>query len=217
MLRHGHHCRAELELYNKRWSETPNYILKFIRSHISQMDKIDPIKNFTQAAEQRRKLEKQCRKQLKNPIKRTIFNYILVRAQKGSVFRENVKSEVIKLLTAMRKSLIELGKRLKEQDILKNEDDTFFLRYEEIMPIVQGNTDPDISQVITARRAEYDKNSLITPPDTVFGSFDPDNYIPDTIDEKMQELNGLGVSPGTATGKARVVLRADTDQQLLAG
>jgi phosphoenolpyruvate synthase/pyruvate phosphate dikinase len=217
MLRHGHHCRAELELYNKRWSETPDYILKFIRSHIAQMDKIDPIQDFAQTTEQRRQLEKQCRKHFKNPIKRLIFNYFLVRAQQGSVFRENVKSEVIKLLTAMRKLLLELGRRLKERNVLRNEGDIFFLRYEEIMPVIQGDADFDIHQVITTRRAEYDKNCTITPPDVVFGTFDPDNYVPDTIDEQSQELKGFGVSGGTATGKARVILRADTDEQLLAG
>ncbi|MGB2861993.1 MAG: PEP/pyruvate-binding domain-containing protein, partial [Sedimentisphaerales bacterium] len=217
MLRHGHHCRGELELYNKRWSETPDYILKFVRSHITQMDKIDPVQNFARAAEQRRQLEKHCREQLRNPIKRMIFNYLLVRVQKGSVFRENVKSEVIKLLTAMRKLLIELGKRLKDKGVLKNKDDIFFFWYEEIAPVVNSNADFDIHQVIAARRAEYDKNSSITPPDVVFGRFDPDNYIPDTIDEQAQELNGLGVSPGTATGKARVILRANTEEQLLAG
>ena len=30
-------------------------------------------------------------------------------------------------------------------------------------------------------------------------------------------MNGFGVSPGKATGKARVILRADTQEQLLAG
>jgi len=217
MLLHGHHCRGELELYNKRWSETPDYILKFIRSHITQMGKIDPVQNFNKSAQQRRELEKQCRKQLKNPVKRIIFNLVLKRAQHGSVFRENVKSEVIKLLTAMRKLLVELGKRLKEKGSLKNQDDIFFLRHGEIVPIIEGNTDPDIRQIITDRRAEYDKNSSVTPPETVFGKFDPDNYIPDAIDEHTQELKGFGVSPGTATGKARVILRADTDEQLLAG
>jgi len=217
MLMHGHHCRGELELYNKRWSETPDYILKFIRSHITQMDKIDPVQKFDKVAIERRQLEKQCRKQIKNPIKRLIFNHILIRAQNGSVFRENIKSEVIKLLTTMRKLLIQLGKRLEEKDILKNEDDIFFLRYEEILPLIQGNTDFDIHEVIIARRTEYDKNSSVTPPDTVFGRFDPDNYVPEAIDEQAQELKGLGVSPGTATGKARVILRADTDEQLLAG
>jgi len=217
MSRHGHHCRGELELYNKRWSETPDYILKFVRSHITQMDKINPVQNFARAAEQRLQLEKQCRKQLKNPIKRMIFNYFLARAQQGSVFRENVKSEVIKLLTAKRKFLLELGKKLKEKDILKDADDIFFLRYEEIEPVVLGNAGPDIRRLIIERRAEYDKNCSVTPPDTVFGKFDPDNYVPDAIDKQVQELKGLGVSSGTATGKARVILRADTDEQLLGG
>jgi len=101
--------------------------------------------------------------------------------------------------------------------VLKNEDDIFFLRYEEIVPVVQSNADFDVHQVIMSRRAEYDKNSTVTPPDVVFGKFDPDNYIPDAIDEQAQELKGLGVSPGIATGKARVILRADTNEQLLAG
>jgi pyruvate,water dikinase len=217
MLQHGHHCRGELELFNKRWSETPDYILKFIRSHITQMDKFDAVQNFKNSAQQRRQLEKQCRRQLKNPLKIMIFNYVLKRAQQGSVFRENVKSEVIKLLTAMRKLLVELGKRLNEKGVLKNEDDIFFLRHEEIVPVAEGDTDPDIRQRITDRRAEYDKNSSVTPPETVFGKFDPDNYVPETIDEHTQELKGFGVSPGTVTGIARVILRADTDEQLLGG
>ena len=250
MLQHGHHCRGELELYNKRWAETPDYILKFIRSHIAQMDKIDPIQNFATAANQRRELEQQCRRQLRNPIKRMIFNHLLARAQHGSVFRENAKSEVIKMLAAMRKLLVELGKRLADKGVIENADDIFFLRQEEIASVVMGGslkaegfgdggqqTTPvgatpcgcpgqargpaptrlRMSSVIAARRAEYDKNRSVTPPDVVFGKFDPDNYIPDTIDEHVQELNGLGVSPGTAIGTARVLLRADTEEQLLAG
>jgi pyruvate,water dikinase len=162
-------------------------------------------------------LEHECRRQLRNPLKRTIFNHLLARAQQGSVFRENAKSEVIKVLTVMRKLLLELGKRLADKGVLENADDVFFLRQEEIAPVIQGNADFDIHGVITARRDEYDKNSSITPPDVVFGRFDPDNYVPDEQDEQTEVLNGIGVSPGRVTGKARVILRADSDQQLLAG
>jgi len=217
MLRHGHHCRAELELFNERWSETPDYILTFIRSHLTHIDEINPVQNFERIATERRQLEEQCRKQLKNPIKRMIFNHTLIRAQTGSVFRENVKSEVIKLLTAKRKMLLELGKRLCDKGVLENEDDTFFLRYEEIDPVVNNNAGFDIKKIVRTRRAEYDKNRSITPPDVVFGPFDPDTYTPETVDEQVEVLQGFGVSPGAATGKARVILRADTDEQLLAG
>jgi pyruvate,water dikinase len=217
MLRDGHHCRGELELYNKRWSETPDYILKFIRSHMTQMGQVNPVQNFNRAAEQRRQQEKQCRRQLKNPIKRLIFNHLLIRAQTGSVFRENVKSEVIKLLTAKRKMLLELGKRLRDKGVLENEDDVFFLRYEEIDPVVNNSAGFDIKKIVRTRRAEYDKNRSITPPDVVFGPFDPDTYTPETVDEQVEVLQGFGVSPGVATGKARVILRADTEERLLAG
>jgi phosphohistidine swiveling domain-containing protein len=217
MLLHGHHCRGELELYNKRWAETPDYVLKFVRSHITQTGRIDPVQNFVAAAKQRRELEQQCRQQLRNPIKRTIFNLLLARSQQGSIFRENGKSEVIKVLTTMRKTLIELGKRLSDKGVLEKADDIFFLKQEEIVLVVNGSAEFDIRRVIADRRAEYDKNNSVTPPDVVFGQFDADNYIPDTEDEKTEVLSGLGVSPGKATGKARVILRADSDQQLLAG
>ncbi len=217
MARHGHHCRAEIELYNKRWFETPDYILKLVRSYITQIHKIDPLQSHATRAEQRRELEQQCRQQLRNPIKRFIFNQALVRSQQGSIFRENIKSEVIKLLTTMRRILIELGKRLSERGVLKNQDDIFFLRLEEIPPVVEGKADFNIQQAVSNRRAEYDKNKSITPPDVVFGKFDPDNLVPDTWDEQAEVLNGLGVSQGVTTGKARVILRADTEEQLLAG
>ncbi len=55
------------------------------------------------------------------------------------------------------------------------------------------------------------------PPDVIFGKFDPDNYVPDSVDTDVEKLTGLAVSPGVTAGKARVVLRADTDEQVLAG
>ena len=217
MLLHGHHCRGELELYNKRWSETPDYILQFVRSHITQIDKIDPVQKFEEAAKHRQQLEKQCRKQLKNPIKRIIFNHLLARVQNGSVFRENIKSEIIKLFAAMRKLLNELGKRLKEKGAIKNTDDIFFLKHDETALVVNDKPDFDIQGIITKRRIEYNKNCLVTPPSVVFGKFDPENYVPELVDEDAETLKGFGVSPGKATGKARVILRADTEEQLLAG
>jgi pyruvate,water dikinase len=217
MERHGHHCRAEIELYNPRWAETPDYILKLVRNYISQIGKTDPIRNFDNLTRERRQLEQQCRKKLANPLKRMIFNRLLVRSQQGSVFRENVKSQVIKLVVALRKMLLELGKKLADKGVLKNQDDIFFLRLEEIEPVVQDKPDFDIHQVITDRRAEYDRNSLIYPPDAIFGKFDPDKYVPDPVDTDVEKLTGFPVSPGVVTGKARVILRVDADQQVLAG
>jgi pyruvate,water dikinase len=217
MDRHGHHCRAELELYNPRWSETPDYILKLIRTYITQIGKIDPVANYSQRVYERQQLQEQCCKKLRNPLKRMMFKRLLVRAQQGSIFRENVKSEIIKLMVAMRKMYLELGRRLADKGILKNQDGIFFLQLNEIEPIVQDKADFDIHRVIAARRQEYNKNKSITPPDVVFGKFDPDTFVPEEEDAEVERLNGLGVSPGLVAGKARVILRADADEHVLAG
>jgi pyruvate,water dikinase len=217
METHGHHCRAELEFYNPRWAETPDYVLKLIRNYIAQIGKTDPVQNFADIAQQRKKLVQQCREKLRNPIKRMIFNHLLFRSQQGSVFRENVKSEIIKLVVVLRRMLLELGRILWEKGVLKNQDDVFFLRFKEIEPVVQGKANFDIRQVIAARRAEYEKNSLISPPDAIFGKFDPDKYVPESVDTDVETLTGMPVSCGVATGKARVILRTDSDQQVLAG
>jgi pyruvate,water dikinase len=217
MQRHGHHCRAELEIYTPRWAETPDYILNLVRNYISQIGKIDPVQNSTDLTCRRRLLEQQCRKKLKNPLKRMIFNYLLNRSQRGSVFRENVKSEVIKLIVAFRKMLLELGKKLADKGILENQDDVFFLKLAELEPVAHDKADYDIRQVLAARRAEYDKNSLISPPDVIFGKFDPDKYVPESVDTDVETLTGMPVSPGVTTGKARVILRANADEQVLAG
>ncbi|MHC4643283.1 MAG: PEP-utilizing enzyme, partial [Planctomycetota bacterium] len=217
MQRHGHHCRAELEIYTPRWAETPDYILRLVRNYISQIGKTDPVQNAAKLARQRKKLEQQCRKKLKNPIKRIIFNHLLNRSQQGSVFRENVKSEAIKLVVSLRKMLLEIGKKLTDKGVLKNQDDVFFLRLEELESVARDKADFNVRQVIADRRTEYDRNSLISPPDVIFGKFDPDNYVPESVDTDVDILTGLPVSPGVVTGKARVILRADADQQVLAG
>jgi pyruvate,water dikinase len=217
MTRHGHHCRGEIELYNTRWSESPDYILGLIRGYISCIDKTNPLENREEIARQRYCLEQRCRRQLRNPIKRLIFDHLLVRSQNCALFRENIKSEAVKLLAAMRRLLVELGVRLHARDIIARPDDIFFLTVQEIEPVVNVRAEFDIKNVIAERRAEYDKWSSVTPPDLIVGRFDPGQYMPEEIAADLDTLKGLAVSPGVATGKAKVILRTDSDSRLEAG
>lgn len=214
MSDHGHHCRAELELYNPRWSESPDYILGLLRGYICCIEKTDPLENYEKVNQQRHFLEQQCRRKLKNPIKRLIFNHLLVRSHNGAVFRENIKSEIIKLLATVRKLLVELGGRLHAGDVLSDPDDVFFLTLDEIETIVSGHAELKVKNIIAARRVEHDRNNLLTLPDLIIGEFDPDSCFPEHIEIDFQVLKGLAVSPGITIGKAKVILRTDGDTQL---
>jgi phosphohistidine swiveling domain-containing protein len=217
MSRHGHHCRGEMEVFNARWAETPEYILSIVRNYIHGIEQANPLENYRQYARQREELTGFCRKRLKNPLKRAIFNYLLTHAQGLMPGRENSKSDLARVVTVWRKMLLELGQRLYDSEILLDAEDVFFLKLEEIEPVTQNKVDFDIKKTIASRRAEYEKNKSVMPPKVVIGKFNPDDYTPDAVDTNADVLNGLAVSSGVVTGKARVILKADTDEQVLPG
>jgi len=55
MTEHGHHCRGELELFNARWSETPDYILGLVRGYLRSLGQSDPLE-ISAAGEERERL-----------------------------------------------------------------------------------------------------------------------------------------------------------------
>jgi len=83
--------------------------------------------------------------------------------------------------------------------------------------VARGQADFDVKKTIVSRRAEYEKNKSVAPPNVAIGKFNPDDYTPDAVDTNAEVLNGLAVSSGVVTGKARVILKADTDEQVLPG
>jgi pyruvate,water dikinase len=217
MTEHGHHCRGELELFNARWSETPDYVLGVVRGYLRSIGQSNPLENQRQLAGERERLTEQCRQRLKNPIKRWIFSWSLRRAQKLVVFREEMKSQGVRQLAFTRRVLLALGQRLKEQGILSCHDDIFFLEISEIEPVATGSASFDWRERIELRRREYEKNLKLTPPPFVIGRFDPNAPSWPVANADAKLLEGIPVSPGIVTGPARVILRADEHEQVLPG
>jgi len=217
MAEHGHHCRGELEFFNARWAETPDYVLDLVRGYLRSIDRVDPLARQGELALQRAQLTEQCRRRLKNPIKRWIFKESLRRTGKVARDRENWKNEMVRNIAVHRRVLLELGMRLEKEGSLKEREDVFFLEIPELAPVVQGSADFDVKQCIEMRRAEYERNCSLTPPPVVIGRFDPDKHVMPEIDTDVEVLKGIAVSPGTVTGKARVILRTDDDQHVEAG
>jgi pyruvate,water dikinase len=217
MAEHGHHCRGELELFNARWSETPDYILGLVRGYLRSMGRSDPQENQRRLADERERLTEQCRRRLKNPIKRWIFLRCLRRAQKLAVYREEVKNLGVRQITVFRRVLLTLGQRLQQQGILSCSDDIFFLEIAEIEPVALGSASFNWRERINGRRREYELNLKLAPPPVVIGRFDPNAPNRPAADADATCLTGIAVSPGIVTGPARVILRTDDREQVLPG
>ena len=199
---------------NARWCERPDDVAETVRSYLRGMGEADPVARHAELARERRRLTGDCRARLRNPLKRVVFEFLLAKAQRGSVVRENVKSEAVRRLTLVRFMLLELADRLVGRGVLGERDDIFFLRFDEIEPVLSGRATFDVSATVAQRRAEYEKNLTITPPSVVVGDFDPDDFVPDPVDRGVRALKGVAASAGVVTGPARVILRAGTDHVL---
>jgi pyruvate,water dikinase len=217
MSEHGHHCRGELELFNARWSETPDYILGLVRGYLRSIDESNPVANQQRLAEERRQLTEECRRRLKNPIKRWLFSRSLRRAQKLSVNREEWKNQAVRQIVVLRRVLLTLGRRLNERGTLSNRDDIFFLEVSEIEPVAAGEAGFEARERIGARRKEYETNLALKPPPVVVGKFSPSTPVTPKPDGHLKVLEGIPVSPGIATGRAKVILRSEDQAQVFPG
>jgi len=217
MTEHGHHCRGELEFFNARWSERPDYVLDLVRNYLRSMGSISPLENHRRLALERDELVEQCRRRLKNPIKRILFDRSLRQVRKLAVDRENWKNEIVRQLAVLRRALLTLGARFHKSGTLADAEDVFFLELPELEPLARGCADADIRRRIAERRADYERNKTFTPPPVVVGRFDPSRHAAPQIDPAVRELKGIAVSPGVVTGKARVILRTDDHQHVEPG
>lgn len=217
MAEHGHHCRGELELFNPRWSERPDYIFGLARGYLRAIGQTDPLENQRRLAREREQLTGQCRQRLRNPLKRWIFSRALRRAQKLAINREEWKNQAVRQLTTLRRVLLALGERLAREGVLAQADDVFFLEVTETISLATGQAHFDHLALIRQRRAEYEMNLTLTPPPVVVGRFDANTPAAPTPDAGATTLQGIPVFPGVVTGPARVILRADDHEQVRPG
>jgi pyruvate,water dikinase len=215
MKRYGHHTRAELELMNPRWSETPDYILSQVRSYLLASDENDFEERYRKTVRDSAQTVTELGRSLKNPFIRRQFRYFAGNARRCAGMRETYRSELVRQWALLRRMLLELGNRLTGKGILNDRDDIFFLRAGEIQDVTEGRIDAaSARERIAARRAEYEANLKITPPPIVVGRFDPELSTDGLLPSADGVLKGLAVSPGVVTGPARVILRHGDDTVL---
>ena len=218
MSEHGHHCRGELELFNARWSETPDYILGLVRGYLRSIGQSNPLENHRRLAEERRALTRECRRRL-NHLKRWLFSLALNRAQKLAVNREVWKNQAVRQILFIRRVLLTLGLRLHRQGTLSGPDDIFFLEVAEVEPVAAGRARFNVRELILSRRKEYQQNLALCPPSGVVGRFDSATSpgLTPKPDPAATVFEGIPVSPGVVTGPARVILHTDVHEQVLPG
>ncbi len=203
MLRHGHHAFGELDIHNPRWSERPDAVLDLLKSYLASLDGADPRQFQKRLARQRESLASNFRRRLTNPFQREYFEFLFRKAKIGIALRENARNECVRVLAAVRRTLLELGERLARRGVLTEREDIFFVELAELEPLASGAV---LHATIADRKAEHQHNRTITPPPVVVGEFDTATPPLAEAGPAAHVLRGLAASAGVARGRARVIL-----------
>ena len=141
---------------------------------------------------------------------RLMFDRALRSAAVWSQARERSKTTVINAVHGMRLAQRELARRARERGGPDRLEDYWLLQADEVRPYL---ADPaSFNGALASRRARYEELAALEPP-FVFAGAQPDPSTwprrgsdPMAAARPGDELQGIGGCPGTARGRARVVL-----------
>jgi pyruvate,water dikinase len=217
--KYGHRGPHETEVYIPRPAEDPDWIDKQLENL-----ELSPTDVDTLLREQRARYEQALDKLQKNAPRG--FGALLRRLHTAADLtrtREAARSEVIRTFWVSRDFILRAG------SICGLGDDAFFLEYEEILRVLDGN-DQAIQQIPARKRAYQKYSALPQYPTLIMGHFAPDiwaadpNRRTDIYDARGQiktqytkQIRGLPGSAGQAQGRVRIVHSPDEGDQLQPG
>ncbi|MEM1058025.1 MAG: PEP/pyruvate-binding domain-containing protein [Verrucomicrobiota bacterium] len=154
-----------------------------------------------------------------NPLKRSVFRWVL-RHTRGRVRdRENLRFERTRIFGRVRRVFLEMGRRLFAEGRLDEPRDVFYLSLDEILGYVEGTAVSwELRPIVTARLAEFAAYREVEPPagrfetlgappigNSLQGTAKPG--VDSTTDASSDRvLQGIGCCPGIVRAKARVIL-----------
>jgi pyruvate,water dikinase len=119
-------------------------------------------------------------------------------------YREYPKYHMVRCYFVYKQALMEEAERLVQARVLREREDIFFLRFEEIQDVVR--TQQADAHLIRERKDAFASYRALTPPrvitsdgEAITGSYRRENF-------PAGALVGLPVSAGAVEGRARVIL-----------
>ncbi|MHB1132504.1 MAG: PEP/pyruvate-binding domain-containing protein [Chloroflexota bacterium] len=205
--RYGHRCIREIDVGLPRWGEDPSYLFSVLRGYSSlEGSGAAPDKHFAaQAAAAERavdELQAQARRLPGGRLKAALLGFLLRRYRQLGGFREAPKFYMMHVFRTLRRHYLAIGADLAQQGRLERAEDVVYLQHDELRPALAGEL--DLPQLVAQRRHEYERELRRLRAPRVVTS-EGVAYYGEPRSPRPGVLAGVGVSPGAASGKVRVV------------
>jgi pyruvate,water dikinase len=199
---------GEIDITRPRWSERPTTLLPMLLGNIRNFEPGAAERRFEQGLQEASKKEQEVLSRLRalaeGEQKAEEAKRMIDRVRTFAGYREYPKYGMVSRYFVYKQALLEEAERLVQAHVLREKEDIFYLRFEEIQEVVRTNHVDD--QLIRQRKDAFKSYQALTPPrvltsegEAVAGSYRREDF-------PEGALVGLPVSAGMIEGRARVIL-----------
>ncbi|GAA4517370.1 phosphoenolpyruvate synthase [Actinoallomurus oryzae] len=204
---YGMRCAGEIDITRTRWSENPAALVPTLLGNIDNFEPGAGRRRFAQGLQESRRKERELLGRLRalpdGEHKAAETKRMIDRVRTFAGYREYPKYGMVSRYLAYKQALLREADRLVHTGVLREREDIFFLRFQELQHVVRtGDADAGL---IAARREAFRSQEALTPPRVLTSDGEAVNGHYRRDDAPPGALAGLPVSAGTIEGRARVV------------
>ncbi|MGV9747043.1 rifamycin-inactivating phosphotransferase [Rhodococcus zopfii] len=208
LTRYGMRCVGEIDITRPRWSERPTTLVPPILGNIKGFEPGAAAMRFEQGRRNAQEKEREVLERLRalpdGKSKADETKRMIDRVRTFAGYREYPKYGMVSRYFVYKQALLREADRLARNGVVRNPEDIFFLRFDELADVVA--TQRERNELIDERREEFHLHQSLSAPRvlTSDGEALTGAYRRDDLPEGA--LAGMAVSSGTVEGRARVVL-----------
>jgi rifampicin phosphotransferase len=205
--KYGVRGAGEIDITRPRWRERPATLLPLILGNIKNFEPGAGERRFEQGRQDARKKEEDLLARLRalpdGQQKAEETKRMIDRLRTFAGYREYPKYSMVSRYFVYKAALLEEAGRLVQAHVLREKEDIFYLRFDELQEVVRTNEVDD--QLIRQRKDTFRSYQALTPPRVLTSDGEVIAGAYRRADVPAGALVGLPVSAGTVEGRARVI------------
>ena len=205
--RYGMRCIGEIDITRPRWSERPSSLVPLILGNIRNFAPGEGSRRFEQGRQGAWSKEQELLERLRalpdGEAKAEETKRLIHRVRTFAGYREYPKYAMVSRYFVYKQALMEEAGRLVQARVLREQEDLFFLRLEEIRDAVRTHRVDD--DLIRQRKDAFRWYQALMPPRVLTSDGEAVAGEYRRGDLPVGALVGLPVSGGTVEGRARVI------------
>ena len=206
--KYGMRCVGEIDITRPRWSEHPSTLVPLLLGNIRNFEPGAGKRRFEHGRREAWAKEQELLERLRalpdGERKAEEAKRMIDRVRTFIGYREYPKYGIVSRYFVYKRALLEEAARLVHTNVLREQQDIFFLTFQELADVVRTHEVDD--ELISRRKHAFSSYQALTPPRvlTSEGEAIAGRYRRDDV--PAGALIGVPVSSGTVEGRARVVL-----------